>query len=549
MAMTDTTPTRTVDVLVVGAGPVGLTLAHELTRRGVRIRIVDARQGPVPTSRAIATHPRTLEIYHQMGIVDKVLPLGQQVNAFTLFQRGKRLARLDADYRKMPTRFPFTLTISQVQTEEVLRTALADLGVEIEWGVRLDDFEHDADGVRARLVRTDDTSELAEVPWLAGCDGGHSVVRRKLGLRLVGESSETWMLADAHVVTDLPRHSIYWVRTGGVTMMMVPLLEPARWRLLDTAHTEHDSDPVHVAERFGRMISAGIGAEFRVSIPDWVSVFTFQQRMIPQMRVGRCLVAGDAAHVHSPASGQGMNTGIQEAYNVAWKLAMVVHGQADAELLETYTEERVPVGRDLVRSTKIATRLIQLKNPIMDRILPIFFMVVRNVAAVRKKMQGKILGNMSGLGVNYADATLSLDADNADTVLRPGERLSRVTVEDAESAGCQAFLAELRDPRWTLLAFVDDDTNAADLKDIDATHRDWLSVRSVVSAEPPEELPQPLIDDGVLRRALDGPPGTWLLVRPDGYLCARGHGLTRDRFADCLARLPLTVSAQPAPAR
>lgn len=548
--MTDRTAADAVDVLVAGAGPVGLTLAHELTRHGVRVRIVDAREGPAATSRAIATHPRTLEIYHQMGIVDRMLPLGQRVSAFTLFQRGRRLTRLEADYRTMPTRFPFTLTISQVRTEETLREALAELGVDVEWGVRLDDFTHDGDGVQARLVRRDGKAETFEAPWLAGCDGGHSTVRKKLGLRLAGESSETWMLADAEVDTDLPRHSIYWVRTDGVTLMMVPLAGHNRWRLLDTAAHEHDDEPARVRERFQRMIGAGIGAKFTVSEPGWVSVFTFQQRMISRMRVGRCLVAGDAAHVHSPASGQGMNTGIQEAYNVAWKLAMVVRGRADAALLDTYTEERVPVGEHLLHSTKTATRLIQLKNPVMDRILPVFFAVVRNVPAIRRRMQGKILGNMSGLGVNYAGATLSPAPETVpDRAPRPGERVSLVTVEDAESEGCRELLAELRDPRWTLLAFLDEGLSTADLKEIDTAHRDWLSVRTVVNAAPPEEVPNPLADDGRLRTVLGARPGSWLLVRPDGYLCTRGEDLTWRSFTECLSRLPLTVTAGSAAAR
>jgi NADPH-dependent dioxygenase len=547
VALTADSAAGAVDVLVSGAGPVGLTLAHELARRGVRVRLVDARQGPAPTSRAIATHPRTLEIYHQMGIVDAVLPLGQRVTAFTLFQEGRRLTRLEADYRRMPTRYPFTLTISQVHTEEVLREAVTRLGVTVEWGTRLEGFDHDARGVRARLVRADDTTEEVEVPWLAGCDGGHSVVRKRLGLQLVGESSETWMLADARVETDLPRHSIYWVRTGGVTMMMVPLIGTGRWRLLDTARTRHDSEPDHVAERFSRMIGAGIGARFEVSRPDWVSVFTFQQRMISRMRVGRCLVAGDAAHVHSPASGQGMNTGIQEAYNAAWKLAMVIHGRAPEELLDTYGEERVPVGRDLIKSTKTATRLIQLKNPIMDRILPVFFAVVRNVPAVRRHMQHKILGNMSGLGMNYAGGTLALGGDDGTPC--PGERVSLVTADDAESPGWRVLLAELADPRWTLLVFHDRDatTAGAALREIDAVHGDWLSVRTAVTEQPAENLPNPFTDDGTLRRGLGASPGAWLLIRPDGYLGARGRDLTATTLAALLDRLPL--SPGPAEAR
>ncbi|MFI6346445.1 FAD-dependent monooxygenase [Streptomyces sp. NPDC050560] len=529
-------------MLVAGAGPVGLTLAHELARHGVRVRIVDARRAPVTTSRAIATHPRTLETYAQMGIVDEVLPLGQRVSAFTLFQNGKRLTRLEADYGRTPTRYPFTLTITQVRTESVLRAALARRGVEVEWDTRLDAFEHDAHGVRARLAGPGGTEEV-DVPWLVGCDGGHSVVRKRLGLRLLGEQSETWMLADARVDTELPRHSIYWVRTGGTTLMMVPLSEPGRWRLLDTSRPPHDEDPGRVAGRMAAMLSSGTGGTVRVGRPDWVSVFTFQQRMVERMRVGRCLVAGDAAHVHSPASGQGMNTGIQEAYNVAWKLAAVVHGRAPEELLDSYGEERVPVGRSLLDSTKTATRLIQLRNPVLQRALPVFFALVRTVPALRRHMQHKILGTMSGLEVNYAASSLSLPEDGAPAP-RPGDRVSRITAESAGSPGPAALLTELAGTRWTLLWFRGAEEGAKELANIQARQGSWLSVRTVV----PEDVPdvpssdaEAVLDDGSLRRALGAEADSWLLVRPDGYLSARGVGLTEDGFAGLLARLPLAA--------
>ncbi|MEU0336031.1 FAD-dependent oxidoreductase [Streptomyces sp. NPDC006193] len=543
--------TNTPQVLVAGAGPVGLTLAHELTRRGVRVRLVDAREAPGTTSRAIATHPRTLEIYDQMGIVADMLPRGRRINAFTLFQNGRRLTVLEADYRRMPTRYPFTLTISQVHTEQVLRTALARRGVEVEWGTRLTGFTHDTDNVRVTLSGPAGAVEHLDVPWLAGCDGGHSLVRKRLGLHLAGETSETWMLADAQVSTDLPRHSIYWVRTGGITMMMVPLLQPGRWRLLDTSTPPHDSDPDRVAERFTTMIGAGIAGTFQVSRPDWVSVFTFQQRMVHRMRIGRCLVAGDAAHVHSPASGQGMNTGIQEAYNLAWKLAAVIHGQAREELLDSYGEERVPVGRHLLRSTRTATRLIQLRNPVMERILPVFFALVRTVPALRRTMQHKILGNMSALGVDYRASSLSLTQPHAPaTRLRPGDRIARVTAADSDSPAWSALLPELREQRWTLVVFDPTRQQAARLRALQRAHKDWLRVRSVVPGAQPDtasDAPGPLTDDGTLRRAWDAGPEDWLLIRPDGYLCARGSRLTDEAFTALLARLPLTAGRPPAP--
>ncbi|MFC7383089.1 FAD-dependent monooxygenase [Sphaerisporangium rhizosphaerae] len=545
------------EVLVAGAGPVGLTMAHELARWGVRVRLVDAREGPATTSRAIATHPRTLEVYDQMGIVEDILPRGRRITSFTMYQRGRRLTRLEADYAETPTRFPFTIAIDQVTTEETLRAAAARRGVAVEWGVRLDGFEQHAGGVRAKLVRPDGTVEHAETPWLVGCDGGHSTVRKLLGLPLLGESSETWLIADAQVETDLPRDSIYWVRCPGVTMMTVPMIEPGRWRLLDTAAVEHDPDPAAVARRFGSLITAGVGSAFHVAEPSWISVFTFQQRMAPRMREGRCLVAGDAAHVHSPASGQGMNTGVQEAFNLAWKLAMVVHGQAGEELLDSYGEERVPVGRTLLASTKRATRLIQLRNPVLAGLLPVVFAVLRAVPRLRVRMQRAILGGVSGLGLHYASGSLTTPSGDAASGPGPrgpsggaasgpgqGERVAQADAARAADPAWRAVLAELRDPRWTLLTYTGGPRDAfgAVAAEADARYGAWLSVRTM-SPRPGSGLPNPLPPGPGVPGLLAPVEGHWLLIRPDGYLAARGEALTADALAVALARLPLTPNA------
>jgi NADPH-dependent dioxygenase len=535
--------------LVVGAGPVGLTAAHELTRRGVRVRIVEARSGPAATSRAIATHPRTLEVYDHMGVIDDVLGLGQRITAFTLFQRGKRMTRLDADYDSMPTRYPFTLAVDQAKTEEMLRTALQRRHVTVEWGTRVTAITPADDQVDVRLTGPDGAEERLQTPWLIGCDGGHSVVRKTLGLPLVGESSETWMLGDAQVTTDLPRNSIYWVRTGGVTMMMVPLIEPGRWRMLDTAAAGRSDDPDTVGARFTSLISAGTGTRFEVERPTWVSRFTFQQRMIARMRVGRCLLAGDAAHVHSPASGQGMNTGIQEAYNLAWKLAMVAHAQADESILDTYTEERVPVGQALLATTKRATRLIQLKNPVIDHALPALFAVVRTFAVIRRGMQRGFLGGVSGLNLSYAAGPLTHASAGSPTARpAPGERVTQVGAADAAGPGWQALLAELRELRWTLLVFPGapaDPALAATLQAAADLHKGWLSVRTVT----PGAGPGPLPDDPRLRRTLGVRGPAWLLIRPDAYVAARGTDLDQRILAETFGRIPLAGRTERSAAR
>ncbi|MEV0001604.1 FAD-dependent oxidoreductase [Micromonospora sp. NPDC050980] len=541
-----------IDVLVAGAGPVGLTAAYELARRGVRVRLVDAAPGPATTSRAIATHPRTLETYDQMGIVDRMVARGLVVQAFTMYSNGRRLARLDADYTEIPTRFPFTLAIDQVFTEEVLRAALAEHGVTVEWGTRLERFTQDDAAVRATVAGADaGRPEVVEAGWLVGCDGGHSVVRKQLGLPLIGAANETWLIADALVDTDLPRNSIYWIRSGSGTLMMAPLPGERRWRMLDTVEVDHDGDAAVIAERFSRKLSAGTGTPVSVRSPGWVSVFTAQQRMVPAMRGGRVFVAGDAAHVHSPASGQGMNTGIQEAYNLGWKLAQVVRGEAGPALLDTYGAERVPIGRELLGSTRRATALVALKNRLAGLALPVVFGVVQRIPALRVRGQRTALGRVSGLKLGYRTGPLTSTGSTPPDAPAPGERVTRVHPEQAASPGWQALLAHLRDVRWTLLAFGTGAGSTADA--VAAAVPPWLSVRHVVRAADPGAgattgaAPVALVDpDGVLAATLGCADGGWLLIRPDGYVAARGAALSVDAVRAALRPahpLPAPVSA------
>ncbi|MEU3731035.1 FAD-dependent oxidoreductase [Streptomyces sp. NPDC033538] len=536
--------------VVVGAGPVGLTAAHELARRGVAVRLIDAADGPARTSRAVAAHPRTLETFAQMGIADAVVARGRRNRAFTMFARGRRLVRLEADYSTMPTSHPYSLIVAQTDTEDELRRAVARHGVEVEWGTRLTAFEQDDDRVVLRLTR-DGTEEVVETSWLVGCDGGHSTVRKLLGLELLGESSETWMLADAPVDIDLPPDTIYWAHTGSQAMMMVPYARDGYWRLLDTAPGPGAADDV--AARFGAKLSAGLGRTARVGEPEWTSVFTFQQRMVRRMQQGRVFVAGDAAHVHSPASGQGMNTGIQEAYNLAWKLAQVEQGHAGRELLESYSEERVPIGEALLGSTRTATVLVQLKNLLASVALPVVFTVVRNVPPLRRAIQRKVLGGMSGLRIGYLRSSLTSPDPHphlSGAGPAPGERVTAARVHDSGVTGFHALHEELRDPRWSLLLAAggtgpgDGPTGVAVTAAVQ--YGEWLSVRTLGGG--PTEGPAPLADpDSALRRALGLAAGCWVLVRPDGYVAARGRTLTRTALERSLAPLrPATrLAGQP----
>ncbi|MGY1497613.1 FAD-dependent oxidoreductase [Streptomyces sp. QTS52] len=535
---------NSLQALIVGAGPSGLTTAHELVRRGIEVRIVDAAEGPAGTSRALATHARTLEIYDQMGILPELLPQGRRIQKFTLHQSGRKLAALKADYSELPTRFPMTVMVDQAITEKVLRDAVAGFGGKVEWGVRLESLEQDTDGVTVRLRHPGDRVETLRTDWLVGCDGGHSVVRKQLGLTLVGDSSETWLIADAVLDAGLDDTSLHWLRTRDGALMAVPFPEPGKWRLLDTADATYDGDAQQIGERFARKLSQAVGRPVTVQTPTWVSVFTIQQRMITRMRSGRCFVAGDAAHVHSPASGQGMNTGIQDAYNLAWKLASVIRGHAGQDLLDSYGAERVPVGARLLGSTNRATQLIQLKSPVAGLILPVMFKVVSTLPPLRAKISRKIMRAMSALDLSYADSPLTRAAgpEDADGVV-PGVRLAQLVAAEADEPGFAALLEELRDPRWTLLAR---GTGAADpeLERLTDAHGEWLSVRTVVP--PGTDAPHPLPDRGPLTDRLSlRTPGDWLLARPDGYVAARGRGPAT--LTEALTAATAGASTRPGP--
>jgi NADPH-dependent dioxygenase len=402
--------------------------------------------------------------------------------------------------------------IDQVIIERVLRGHAASAGVAVEWDTRLESFEQDDDAVTAELHREDGSGaqrETVRARYLWGCDGGHSTVRKTLQLPLEGEPAHTWLIADAIAHTDLERDGVHWLFAGGSTLMLFPFPEPGKWRLLDTSGDGEIEHPEQIAQQFSTKVSEALGRETTVESPRWTSKFTIQQRAVPAMHVGRCFVSGDAAHVHSPASGQGLNTGVQDAFNLAWKLAMVIHGHAEETLLDTYDAERVPIGQALLAST----------GKVMSTA-----MVAPAASEAQESDRGyarQLIRNMSGLAIGYAYSFLTVPGDESGEGPRPGQRLTQISAADAQSPGWTILRTLLRNPGWKLLVFPANDTVAPELASLPA----WLE-RVTISQSRHDDDHSVWDVDGRVKDTVAATDGDWILVRPDGYLSARGTGGT-----------------------
>jgi 2-polyprenyl-6-methoxyphenol hydroxylase-like FAD-dependent oxidoreductase len=345
-------------ILVVGAGTTGLTMACELARHGTPVRIVDKLPGIAPYARATGIHSRTLEIFQQLGIVDEVLAQGQKILGMNLYAAGKHLQHVR--FTDVDSPYPFTVGLEQWRTEVLLERALTRLGVEVERETELVDLCDRVDGVEARLRRTDGTEEVAATPWLVACDGAHSRVRHLNRQRFPGEADpRQYVLGDVVVEPPIIRDEFSIHMTERGALLMFPLPEGRNLIMGDVAlhHDGHKETPA--LEELQTLLDERTNGTLRVGDPRWLSYFRIHYRVSRHYAHGRTLLAGDAVHVHSPVGGQGMNTGIQDAYNLAWKLALVVGGQAPHSLLSSYEKERRAVAEDVVATTRAATERVE----------------------------------------------------------------------------------------------------------------------------------------------------------------------------------------------
>jgi 2-polyprenyl-6-methoxyphenol hydroxylase-like FAD-dependent oxidoreductase len=346
-------------VLIAGAGPIGMAAAIELARRGIACRIVDPLVEPPRYAKAVGVQPRTLEVFEGIGVLRPILDAAVLMRGQIVYVNGERVAKLDMT---LPADVPFGfIAIPQYATEAILRDELAMRGVEVQRGVRVTGFEQDDNGVTATMAG-DAGEQILRAAYLVGADGAHSAVRKGLGLTFDGAAfEERFMLGDVEVVWSFPRG--YGIRamhqTDGKTedlLVCIPLPGRGRYRvsmLVPDELSEGDTPALHHIQAVLDRLSPEPATARNLR---WSSVFSISHRIVDAYRRGRVFVAGDAAHIHPPTGAQGMNTGIQDAHNLAWKLALALSGHAAPGLLDSYDAERRPVGEEVVGRTVRSAR-------------------------------------------------------------------------------------------------------------------------------------------------------------------------------------------------
>ncbi len=568
MNTTRTSSKNETDVLVVGAGPVGLTMACELLRRGIDCRVIEKSDAPSQTSKALGIQSRTLEVFENMGVIEQFLAKGLKVLGANVHESETLLFQTETQYLKAP--YPYILSLPQSDTELLLLGLLHELGGEVEWSRELAGFGQERDRVVAFVGgdRADAPEEIA-ARWLVGCDGAHSRVRHTLGVPFEGSAyEEEFLLADVDLDWDRSQDSAHaWLHRDGI-FLCLPLPGDRRWRLVsDIAPSQGEEAPRASVELFQELMAERAkDAKTNISNPTWMSNFKISRRMVTGYRRERVFLMGDAAHIHSPVGGQGMNTGIQDAYNLGWKLALVIKGKAPDELLDTYEEERMPVAREVLKSTNASTNLVVSRNPALR------FVRDRTLSYVMGSglVQEPLLKRISQLDVNYRKSSLSKSYTSPQTLL-PGRRQDGFRLKDwlnlrgGPNAGDRApqgrclrypsreetsLFQEFEGANFTLLLFggpARTEEGYANLTGVahkveELWDEDVKTYVVVASDDRPEGLdwdgPVLLDVDRELHETYNATGAeTLYLIRPDGYVGFRSQPVREDRLLSYLGDL------------
>jgi 2-polyprenyl-6-methoxyphenol hydroxylase-like FAD-dependent oxidoreductase len=520
------------DVLVVGAGPVGLLLACELARRDVAVRIVDKLPSPTDKSRAIVVHPRSLEMLERVGVVEEVVSTGVRMTGAEFHLDGRTEVRIPLDTVDSP--YPFSVALPQTDTERILTQRLRSLGVEVDRGVEFVGFEQNDEGVEATLRLVDGQEGNVDCAYVVGTDGSRSTVRHACGTKLEGTfKGERFLLADVEAEYDLDRSTMhsFFVPDEGPLLLFPMRGERTRVmaQLTDLASSKSEptlSETQDIADRRARGI--------RLLRALWLTVFEIHHAQVPSYRYGRVFLAGDAAHVHSPAGAQGMNTGMQDAFNLGWKLAIAARGEAAPGLLDSYHLERYPVAARVIRQTTRLTEMATLSRPYERAIRDHLLHLASGHAPVRREMAKQT----EETDIGYRGSPI-VEAGHNRGGPRPGDAAPDVPGLSA-GGSFHRLLSEGMEHTLLYIARTPRDLDGDRFAGFASPQA--ASARRVVVAT--EEVDESWVDSSIVdpeglvaHRYSVGKHGEIFAIRPDGYIGMRARIDDHDRLLDYFTAL------------
>jgi 2-polyprenyl-6-methoxyphenol hydroxylase-like FAD-dependent oxidoreductase len=524
------------DVLVVGAGPTGLMLANQLIRRGVRTLIIDRHAGPSVETKALGVQARTLEIYSHLGIVDRALELGKRGTGGNIWADGERRARVAlSDAGDEVTPYPYLLVLGQDDNERLMGDNLRALGGSVQWSTELMSLRQQADSVTAMLKLPDGSQRSIVASWVGGCDGARSIVRESNGIEFAGAPYEhVFFVADTEMTgTMIPDEvNVYLFRDG--FHLLFPMRGQDHWRIAGILPMALRNKPDLKFEEVIPSLRNEAGAALSIESCSWFSTYRIHHRRAVRFRDRQCFLLGDAAHIHSPVGAQGMNTGLQDAYNLAWKLALVVKKEATPALLDSYEQERLPVAQALLNGTDRAFRLVVSDTRIAGLLRTKVLSRIAAFAVNRKAVQRMAFRTVSQTGIRYRRSRLSKSLNSLpENAPQAGDRFPWLRLKLTVDGPVEDLFQKFSDLHFNLF-LVGQPTIPEDAANFGGMLRTYV-------------VPSDAANDQELQRTRVPRP-SFYLVRPDGYIGLCGSRCDVDAIKKYMAE-NLHFSAAPAGAK
>jgi 2-polyprenyl-6-methoxyphenol hydroxylase-like FAD-dependent oxidoreductase len=510
------------DVIIIGAGPTGLALACQLVRSGIDFVIIEQNQGVTPYSKALGVHARTLEIYEQMGLAQQAIDRGTIAGAARLLTGGKVRAELDlSNLGAGLTAYPYVLFCEQSKNEQLLYEYLQQHSKTVRWQTELVTFSQTEEKVTAQVKTADSQSQTIEAKYLVGCDGPKSPVRHGLGIEFAGSTFDRlFYVADVKIDWNLHHDAFHVCLLKNSLLVFFPLKGENRYRIVGTFPEEFTKDEGEVLyAEIEQRIHEEAGFPLKVRDVEWFSTYRVHSRHVSNFSAGRCFLAGDAAHIHTPVGAQGMNTGIQDGYNLAWKLALVLQGKADETLLETYSQERIENAKHLVETTDRMFQFAAGSNWLFaflrTQVLPSIAPHVIGIEPVKKLL----FPLMSQIGINYRHSALSQHTGDKPFKVKAGDRMPYLLVKG------QSIYDKLHQPKFHWLVFADALTDLPTLKkELESQDLELVDFHVI-----------PL--DPQVAKAFGTIESFNMLLRPDNYIAFISTEISIDRVKTYLQKL------------